>query len=153
MQNWHKLYKIIKLLIYGFYNEGIKVIVKSILESWISVCIILCLLIFLCSNQKTYFIAWVIIGIFALFAVIKAIYEIFMLIMKYIKTIEIEEKEQIIMSIGGKFFDIALSAIGVLQAGKILKHTVNITNAAKSALSLIDDIVAAISNFTKNFLK
>ena len=126
MQIWFNCLYIIKLLIYGFYKEGLKVLSKSIIENLLSVCIILVLLIYLCSNQKTYYITWLIIGVFALFAVIKAIYEIYILIANYRKATKTEEKEQIIKLIGGRIFDIALSAIGILQAGKILKHSVRI---------------------------
>ena len=117
MQIWLKFLSIIKLLAHGFYKEGIMVLLKSILEHWLSVCIILGLLIYLCSNSKTYLIAWLLIGIVALFAVIKAIYEIILLLIKYKKTTEKEEKNNIIMLIGGRIFDIALSAVGILQAG------------------------------------
>ncbi len=153
MQVWYNFIHIIELLIYGIYRKGIKALVKSILESWLSVCIILAILIYLCSNPKTYFAAWVIIGVVALFAVIKAICEIILLLIEYKKSVKKEEKENIIISIGGKIFDIAISAIGVLQAGKIFRHSVRIAHAMNSAFSLVDDVVAAISNVTKNFFK
>ena len=153
MQIWCKCLSIFKLLCYGFYKEGIMVLLKSILEHWLSVCIILGLLIYLCSNSKTYLIAWLLIGIVALFAVIKAIYEIILLLIKYKKTTEKEEKNNIIMLIGGRIFDIALSAVGILQAGKILKHSVRIAHAANSAFSLVDDVVAAISKFAKDIFR
>ncbi|MBR2526044.1 hypothetical protein IKE67_06220, partial [bacterium] len=69
MQILYRFIFIIKLLVYGVYKEGIKILVKSVLEHWLSVLVILALLIYLCSNSKTYFIAWIIIGIAALFAV------------------------------------------------------------------------------------
>lgn len=147
------LFNITKNLIYGIYKDGIKILIKSILEHWLSVCVVLCLLIYLCSNPKTYFIAWLLIGIAALFAIIKAIYEIIILLIKYRQTNEIEAKDNIIMLIGGRIFDIAISAIGILQAGKILKHSVKIAHAANSAFSLVDDVVAAISKFAKDFFK
>lgn len=153
MQILYKFIYITKLLIYGFYSEGLKALLKSIISSWISVCVILALLIYLCSNTKTYFIAWVLIGVVALFAIIKAIYEIILLLAKYRKATEDKEKENIIVLIGGRIFDIALSAIGILQAGKILRHSVRIAHALNSAFSLVDDVVAAISNVTKNFFK
>lgn len=147
------LFNIIKLLIYGIYSEGIKILVKSILEHWFSVCVILGLLIYLCSSSKTYLIAWILIGAVALFAVIKAVYEIILLLIRYKKTTEKEEKDNIIKLIGGRIFDIALSAIGILQAGKILKHSVRIAHATNSAFSLVDDVVAAISKFAKDIFK
>lgn len=153
MQILYRFIFIIKLLVYGVYKEGIKILVKSVLEHWLSVLVILALLIYLCSNSKTYFIAWIIIGIAALFAVIKALYEIFSLVIKYRKVNDDKEKENIIMLIGGRFFDIAISAIGILQAGKILRHSVRIAHAANSAFSLVDDVVAAISKFAKDFFK
>lgn len=153
MQIWFNCLYIIKLLIYGFYKEGLKVLAKSIIENLLSVCIILVLLIYLCSNQKTYYITWLIIGVFALFAVIKAIYEIYILVANYRKATKTEEKEQIIKLIGGRIFDIALSAIGILQAGKILKHSVRIAHVANSAFSLVDDVIAAISRITKDFFR
>ena len=107
----------------------------------------------MCSSPKTYFIAWLLIGIFAIFSVIKAICEIFLLIIKYKKTAQNEDKEHIITLIGGKIFDIAISAIGVFQAGKILRHSVKIIRAANSAFSLVDDVIAAISKLTKDFFK
>ena len=153
MQIWYNYISITKLLIYGFYKKGIVLLIKSLLESWFSVCIILTLLIYLCSNPKTYLIAWVLIGIVALFAVLKATYEIIILLIKYRKTNIYEEKKKIIVLIGGKIFDIILSAVGILQAGKIIRHAVRVANAASSAFSLVDDVIAAISNVTKNFLK
>ncbi|MBR2526324.1 hypothetical protein IKE67_07640, partial [bacterium] len=84
---------------------------------------------------------------------IKALYEIFSLVIKYRKVNDDKEKENIIMLIGGRFFDIAISAIGILQAGKILRHSVRIAHAANSAFSLVDDVVAAISKFAKDFFK
>ena len=153
MQVLYKFIYTIKLLIYGFYEEGLKVLLKSVLERWISICIILGIIVYLCSNSKTFIYAWIIIGLFALFAVIKAIYEIVLLLIKYVKTNEIKEKENIIMLIGGRIFDIAISAIGVLQAGKILRHSIRIAHAANSAFSLVDDVVAAISKFAKDFFK
>ena len=107
----------------------------------------------MCSSPKTYFIAWLLIGIFAIFSVIKAICEIFLLIIRYKKTAQNEDKEHIITLIGGKIFDIAISAIGVFQAGKILRHSVKIIRAANSAFSLVDDVIAAISKLTKDFFK
>ena len=86
-------------------------------------------------------------------AVIKAIYEIVSLLIKYKHTNKIEEKNKIIILIGGKIFDIALSAIGIFQAGKIIRHTIKIAHAAGSAFSLVDDVAATISNITKNFFK
>ena len=153
MQVWCKCMHILKLLCYGFYKDGILVLLKSVLEHWFSVCIILGLLIYLCSNPKTYVIAWLLIGIVALFAVIKAVYEIFLLLSKYGKLINTEEKEDIVELIGGRIFDIALSVVGVLQAGKILKHSIKIANATNSAFSLVDDVIAAISRVTKEFFK
>ncbi len=153
MQILYKIIYITKLLIYGFYNEGLKTLLKSILERWISVCIILGLLIYLCSNQKTYMFAWIIIGAVALIAVIKAVSEIICLLIKYKKTQNKKEKDNIIEIIGGRIFDISISAIGILQAGKILKHSLRIANATNSAFSLVDDVVAAISKITKDLIK
>ncbi len=111
------------------------------------------LLVYLCSNSKTYLFAWIIVGTVALFAVIKAVYEIICLLIKYKKTQDKKEKEIIITLIGGRIFDISISSIGILQAGKIIKHSVRIVNSFNSAFGLADDVVAAISNITKNFFK
>ncbi len=153
MQVLYRFLHIIKFLILGFYNEGLKILVKLVLERWISILIILSILIYLCSNKTTYFYAWIIIGLFAFLAVIKAIYEIILLLIKYKHTNKIEEKNKIIILIGGKIFDIALSAIGIFQAGKIIRHSIKIAHAAGSAFSLVDDVAATISNITKNFFK
>lgn len=153
MQVLYRFLHIIKFLILGFYNEGLKILIKLVLERWISVLIILSILIYLCCNKTTYFYAWIIIGLFAFLAVIKAIYEIVSLLIKYKHTNKIEEKNKIIILIGGKIFDIALSAIGIFQAGKIIRHTIKIAHAAGSAFSLVDDVAATISNITKNFFK
>ena len=153
MQNLYNSFIILKLLIYGIYREGIKVLIKSLLKNLLFVCLILCLLIYLCSREQTSFISWIIIGIVAVLAVIKAVYEIFLLATKYAKTTKQKEKECIVILIGGKIFDIAISAIGILQAGKIIRHSVHIANASKAAFSLVDDVIAVISKITKDFLK
>lgn len=153
MQVLYNLSKIIKLLIFGFYREGIKILVKALLKNLFLVICALVLVIYLCINPKTSYISWLIIGLVAFIAAIKAIYEIFTLILKYRKIINLKEKELILIIIGGKLFDFAISIIGIFQAFKILRHTVRIIHAANSAISVIDDVIAAISNATKNFLK
>ena len=153
MQGLYNSVYIFKLLIYGMYREGIKVLFKSILKNLFLVCLILCLLVYLCSREQTSFVSWLIIGIFAVIAVIKAIYEICILLKRYFHKADEKDKEYIIILMGGKLFDIAISAIGVLQAGKIMRHSVQVANSANSAISLVDDVIAVISKITKDFFK
>lgn len=141
--------KYIKVLIMGFWINGIVALFKSIMNSWIIVTITLILITFLCSYDKTATLTWWVIGISALYYAIMAIILIIISIIKIIKTEDEDTKIFLVRKIGGYIFDFSLCILGLLQVFRYIRHALRVSSSASSAVSLLDDVSALISKFFK----
>ncbi|MBR1754685.1 hypothetical protein IJ732_07610 [bacterium] len=148
-----KISDVIKILIKGFWENGLISLLKVVFAHWIITFIIIGIISFLCSNPDTSVAAWIIIGIFAIFTAIKALFEIIIEIKNYINTTDPEDKKNILKSIGGKIFDFSICLIGVLQVLKIFSHISRITKASSSVISFVDDTASAVSKLLKDITK
>ena len=148
-----KVSDFVKNLITGFWKNGFVSLLKIVLRHWFISLLIIILIAYFCSDDKTSNYAWFLIGVFAVYSAVKAVIEIFAEIKNYSKAENTENKNLIIQKIGGKIFDFSLCVIGIFQALKIFSHVSKITKSTSSAISVVDDVAGAISNFLKDLTK
>lgn len=144
---------IIKNILTGFWENGFVALLKAVLEHWIITFIIIGIICYLCSDSETSFVAWIIIGGFALITAIKALFDIIVGIINYFKPQNLGNKSLILKTIGGKLFDLSLCLVGVFQALKVFTHVSRVTKASSSVISFVDDAACAVSNALKNIHK
>ena len=142
-----------KVFLKGFFIDGFWGLCKTIKEHFIYVLVVLCIIIILCVIPKTSILAWIIIAVAAFLSALKAVFEAGVCVFYFFKNYKNEEKSLALDNVrvfGSKIFDLAISVIGIFQAGKIIKHSATIAKSASSTLSVVDDAAAAVTKSIEN---